>query len=83
MMKVVDIRPNAPPLSDIAGQLRQMADMIEAGEVQLSSALFIVPRVQDWPVIYGWGAHLGDYGNIAVCEMAKAWFVRNLTARGT
>jgi hypothetical protein len=55
-----------------------MADMIESGEVKASSALFIIPRRGAWPSVYGWGQHLGDYGNIAVCEMTKTWFINNL-----
>lgn len=68
-------------ITDIPGMLRQMADQIEAGDVSAASALFIIPRDHDWPAIYGWGAHLGDHGNIAICEMAKAWFMQNHTVR--
>lgn len=70
-----------PLVTDIPGQLRQMADMIESGEVKAESALFIIPQDGDWPSVYGWGEHLGDYGNIAICELARAWFINNLTAR--
>lgn len=70
-----------PLLTDIPGMMRQMADRIETGEVDAQSVLFIVPVDGDWPMVFGWGAHLGDHGNIAVCEMAKAWFVNNLVAR--
>lgn len=73
---------SSPPVSDIPGQLRQMADMIERGDIEASATLFIIPReAGEWPEIYGWGEHLGDYGNIAVCELAKSWFVNNRTAR--
>lgn len=68
-------------VTDIPAMLRQMADDIEAGKVKAESALFIVPVQNHWPKIFGWGEHLGDHGNIAVCELAKAWFVNNLTKR--
>lgn len=79
-MEVVQLR-TAPLVNDIAGQLRQMADMIERGEVEARSAMFIIPRDGDWPEVYGWGEHLGDYGNIAVCELTKAYFVNNIVVR--
>lgn len=78
---VVTLR--AASVADIPAMLRRMADQIEKGEVEASSALFIIPREGDWPDIYGWGEHLGDHGNIAVCEMAKTWFINNLVARRT
>ena len=80
---VTDTDPTlpGPAVSDIPGQLRQMADRIENGEMTVESALFIVPTDGDWPKIFGWGDHLGDYGNIAVLELAKAWFVNNLVQR--
>lgn len=78
-----DVLPlrDGPLVTDIPGQLRQMADMIEDGEVEAASALFIIARNGDWPAIYGWGDHLGDHGNIAICELAKAWLINNNTAR--
>ncbi|WP_127524064.1 hypothetical protein [Mesorhizobium sp. Z1-4] len=79
-MKVVPLH-TGPTVTDIPGQLRQMADRIEANEVEANSVLLIIPQTGDWPMIFGWGDHLGDHGNIAVCEMAKHWFVQNLAAR--
>jgi hypothetical protein len=78
--EVVNLR-SMPSLADIPGQLRQMAEMIEAGEVEATSALFIIPRAGDWPKVFGWGDHLSDYGNIAVCELAKTFFMNNNTIR--
>lgn len=77
---VVALRPG-PPINDIPGMLRQMADRFEAGDMTAEGVLFIVPRDGDWPQIFGWGSHLSDYGNIAVLELAKVWLVNNLTAR--
>lgn len=81
MADVTQLRPG-PLVSDIPGQLRLMAERIESGEVDAASALFIVPVEGDWPMVFGWGAHLSDYGNIAVCELTKTWFVNNATVRG-
>jgi hypothetical protein len=80
MMNVVPLR-DGPLVTDIVGQLRRMADDFERGDIAAESVLLIIPRQNDWPSIFGWGAHLGDHGNIAVCEMAKTWFVNNLVAR--
>jgi hypothetical protein len=68
-------------LSDIPAQLRQMAEDIEAGRIHATSAVLIIPRKGDWPAVYGWGEHMGDHANIAVCEMAKHWFVANKVGR--
>jgi len=81
-MEVVQLRPS-PSLNDIPGQLRQMADSIERGDIEAASALFIIPREGDWPELYGWGEHMGDYANIALCELAKAWFIDNKVTRRT
>lgn len=79
------LRNGRPPLSDIPAMMRQMADWIEKGEIEIdpihAGVLFIIPRNNDWPDIYGWGDHLGDHGNIAICDLAKAWFMHNLTKR--
>lgn len=77
---VVSLR-QAPPVSDIVGQLRYMADRIEAGDVAAEGVLFVIDRPGDWPEIYGWGEHLSDYGNIAVLDLARLWMMNNLTAR--
>lgn len=60
--------------------LRNLADEIENG-VKASSVLVIIPRDGERPLVYGFGEHLGDHGNIAVCEMAKIWFVNNLVGK--
>lgn len=73
-MEVVPLRTRST-VSDVPGMLRNMADMIERGEVEAPSALFIVPVERGWPQVYGWGEHLGDAGNIALCEITKTWFI--------
>lgn len=71
---VVPIR-DTPLLSDIPGQLRQMATRIESGEMEAEGAVFLIHRPGDWPDVYGWGDNLGELGMIAICELAKAWLV--------
>lgn len=73
----------SPPITDIPGQLRQMADDLESGRVEMpDSALFIINRPKAaWPDIFGWGDHMGDIGNVGLLEYAKAFFVHNLTKR--
>jgi hypothetical protein len=80
MADIVQLR-TSPPVSDIPGQLRRLADEVESGAVQTSSVLCIVVEdAEKWPAVYGWGQHLSDYGNIAVMELAKQWFIANYTA---
>lgn len=77
---VLHLRPG-PPINDIPGMLRQLADQFETGEYTAEGILVILPRDGDWPAIFGYGEHLTDYGNIAVLEMAKTWMTNHLTAR--
>lgn len=78
-LRVVPLR-ESPSLSDIPGQMRQLADSIEAGELEPEAVLCIV-ATGGWPIIYGWGENLGDYGNIGLLELAKTWFTNNRTER--
>lgn len=77
---VTQLRPG-PALTDIPGQLRQMADMIDRGEVEAEAALFVVPQEGDWPAMFGWGEDLGTYGVIGVLEIAKTYLANHQTAR--
>lgn len=62
--------------------MRQLADQVEAGEVQTSAVLCIVSQPPgEWPAIFGWGDHQGDYGNIGLLEIAKQFIVASRTAR--
>lgn len=79
-LTVVPLR-DSPTLNDIPAQMRQLADRIESGEVETESVMCIVAVEGDWPNIYGWGDNQGDYGNIGLLEMAKAWFVHHNTTR--
>jgi len=76
-----DVITLGPALSDIPGQLRLLADMLDEGTVTAESVLLIVDNPGDYPTIFGRGEHLGDYGNIALCELAKQFFINNTTAR--
>ena len=79
-MRVVPLR-EGPLLTDIPGRLRQLAESIESGDTEAAAVLVLIPQDGDWPAVFGFGEHLGDHGNIAVCEMAKIWFVTNVTGR--
>jgi hypothetical protein len=80
MADVISLRDTS--LNDIPNMLRKWADWIEDGtETTEGTMLLVIPRQGDWPVLVGLGEHLGDLGNIATMELAKTWFVNNLTAR--
>ena len=69
-------------LDDIPGQLRQMADDIDAGRFDPASLLVVAPpEASKWPKIYGWGEALSDLELIAIFELAKGYFVANQTER--
>lgn len=76
--EVVQLR-DAPLINDIPGQLRQMADMIESGELETNSVLFIAETGEQWPAVFGWGEHNGTLGNIGLLEWAKAFFIEDLS----
>lgn len=81
-LTIVPIRaPDAVLVNDIPGQLRQLADQIESGEVEAASMLAIIPNEGDWPTLYGWGEDLGEYGRIGVLDVMRAWLVGRKVAR--
>jgi uncharacterized protein YcsI (UPF0317 family) len=61
--------------------MRKLADEIESGETPADAVLCIIPVDGEFPMVFGWGEHLGDLGNIGLLELTKAWFVANTTAR--
>lgn len=77
-LEVVQLRA-APKLNDIPAMMRQLADEIERGEVEAESMLCLIPSDEGLPVIYGWGEHMGDYANIGLLELAKAFIVNQHT----
>lgn len=79
MAEVVNLY-DAPPLNDIPGQLRHMADMIERGEVETNCVIFIADTDEEWPQVYGWGDNIGGLGNIGILEWTKAFLISQLTA---
>lgn len=77
---ITPLRPG-PALNDIPGMLRQLADQFEAGEYDATSLLVVMPQEGDWPILFGYGEHMGDLTNIATMELAKLWFANNLSGR--
>ena len=62
---------------DIPGQLRALADRIEAGEYGDVDGLFaIMPREQAFPITFGFGVIDGAYDPIIQFELARQWMVR-------
>lgn len=79
--KIIPLR-EAPPLSDIVGMLRRLADQIEAGEWGEVETLFaVMPRPGDYPRLFGWGDIDGQSDPVIQLELAKAWLLANMTAR--
>lgn len=61
-LKVVKFREE-PGLADIAGQLRQLADQVERGEVEpVAAYAVLVTEAEFEPVFYGWGKVADRHG---------------------
>lgn len=81
MANVVLLR-ETPSLADIPGQLRLLADQIEAGEHDDVASMFVLmPIANNFPQIWGWGDVSGENHPIVQLELAKAWFVNHSTGR--
>ena len=81
MSNIKELRSN-PSLQDIPAQLRALADAISSGEYGEVDSLYVVmPKTDDWPTIFGYGDVDGDNQPIVVMELAKSWFVNNMTSR--
>lgn len=80
-LTVVPIRDDTTRVNDIPGQLRALADRIESGELEAESMLAIIPVEGDWPILFGWGEDLGEYGRIGVLDVMRAWLVGRQVAR--
>lgn len=81
---VVPISTHVRDLRDIPGLLRQMAANIEAGEYgDVPTLLIVMPRMGDWPQIFGWGDVEGESAPIIQFEYAKHFLVANKTSRQT
>lgn len=76
------VRIDRAPLTDTAACLRQMADAIDDGEYGVVPSLFVVmPRDDEFPLLFGWGDVEGNNQPIVQLELAKAWLINNLVAR--
>lgn len=80
-LTVVPIRESTTLVNDIPGQLRQLADRIDAGEVEAKTVICVIPIDDDWPRIFGWGEDLGDFWRIGLLQTAVTWFATRITGR--
>lgn len=81
-MNIIQL-PTNPPLTDIVGQLRAMADEIESGERSITAVLFIVPNddTADFPAVFGWGEYLNNFEIIGVLYLAITFFATQQSER--
>lgn len=69
-------------LNDIPGMLRNMAKDIENGEYNnVESLLIVMPRIDDFPLVFGFGNVDRENQPIVQLELAKAFFINNLVNR--
>lgn len=79
--KVVMLR-QGPSLQDVTGMLRKLAGDIERGEHgDVDSATVLIPRANDYPIVFGFGDMTGQRDPVITCEMAKAWMILNHVGR--
>lgn len=81
-LTVVPLRDGRPSLADVAGQLRQLANAIEAGEYgEVPTLLAVMPRDGDYPTLFGWGDVAGSNDPVVQLELAKIWLLTRMTKR--
>ncbi len=82
-LTVVELRDGRPPLTDIVGRLRHLADEIEAGDYEdVPAAFVLIPRDGGYPVVMGFGNVEGENHPIIQFELAKSIFVNHIVERG-
>ena len=60
----------APSLNDIPGQLRQLANQLEAEPVD--ALLVVIPGPDnDWPRLLNYGRYMGNRETVGLFELAK------------
>ena len=80
-LKVVPLRTK-PPLGDIPGLLRSLADDIDAGAYPDCETMFVVmPMADAYPRLWGWGDVDGKRDPAIQLALAHHMLLGNLVAR--
>ena len=80
-LNIVQLYDDPTLLTDIPGQLRTLADRIETGDLDATAVLCVIPIEGDWPMLFGWGEDLGEYGRIGVLQTMVSWLTGRQVAR--
>ena len=81
-LSVVQLHDGRPPLSDVVGRLRLLADQIERGELgEVTGALVLLPRPGDYPRAFGFGSVDGGADPLITLALASQWFALNRVGR--
>ena len=78
---VVALHDGRPPLTDIPGRLRFLAQEIENGEVEAETAYVILPVKDDYPRLRGFGNVDGDAAPIPQVALLQHWLLANMVKR--
>ena len=71
-----------PTLHDISGQLRGLADRIDAGEYgEVPTLIALMPRERAYPTMWAWGDIDGLNEPIVQLELAKLFALSHITGR--
>lgn len=69
-------------LIDVVGQLRDLANAIEAGETEAEQMIVVVPGAEgEWPTVFQWGPGMIDYEIIGCLDVAKTRFLMHRNRR--
>lgn len=83
-MKIVPLHDGRPPLNDIPGRLRLLADELEAGEHgEYANCLVIIPEITltDYPRMWGFGDVDGINNPIITLHLALQKWVNQIMGR--
>ena len=80
--EIIPLRDSGLSLQDIVGQLRALADRIEAGTYDEVRTCFVIIPVNDaYPRLMGYGDIDNKNDPIIQLELAKLWLLTHLTER--
>lgn len=78
---VVELRPG-PPLTDVPGMLRKLANDIEVGDYgEVASAMVLIPQDGDFPLVFGFGDATNERQPLVTLQLAAHWMCQNMVSR--
>lgn len=79
LAEVVQLR-DRPPIGDIVGSLRRLADEIEHGDIETRSVIVIVPAYE--PAVLVYGNFESDFWLAGMIDVARSLIVKDIIETG-